>query len=158
MKKLIVYYSSEDDMTYFAEMLAKEIKADLLCLQTAREKKTKGFLKSVWGIVQAMMKRSPRLLPYETKVNKYEEIIIATPVIAGTFSPPIRTFIEEENIVTKRVAYIYMHSGRASKVESQLEEALIDNHLLGSLDLKTHKITKEENGKNLIEWAKKLNL
>lgn len=158
MKKLVVYYSYKDSTEFLAKSLANEINADLLSLQLVHEKKSKGFIKFVWGGYQAMMKKKPKLHPYEIDVHEYEEIIIATPVWAGTYVPPIRTFIEEENIVAKRIAYFFTRSSGTNNVEALLDEVLSDNHLLGSLDLITHKTTKEENNEKLINWAKSLEL
>lgn len=58
------------------------------------------------------MGEKPALLPYELNVEKYDRIILGTPVWASNFVPPIRTFIKENpNIHGKKLAVFTCFSG-----------------------------------------------
>ena len=52
------------------------------------------------------------LQPYEFSLENYDGIILGTPVWAGNFAPPIRTFIEENpDIREKKLAVFTCFSG-----------------------------------------------
>jgi|LGOV01.1.fsa_nt_gb flavodoxin len=152
MKTLIVYYSFEGNTEHLAEALAKHSGADLLALKPLKEKESKGFSKFVWGGYQAVMKKKPELKPYEFKASDYDLIVFASPVWAGTYAPPLRTFFENEDIIAKNVAYFYTHQGGPGKVKSLFDEVLVDNHILGSLDLVMLKTDKNRNEEILYKW------
>lgn len=153
MKKLIVYYSYEGSTAFYAKALAEHMGADILVLKPVNEKNSKGFTKFVWGGFQALMKKKPELLPYEFRASDYETIIFGTPVWAGTYTPPFRTFFENEDIVGKKVGFFYTHEGGEGKTKKHLEEILADNHMLGAIGILTGKTEKEDNLKQLIRWS-----
>lgn len=71
-----------------------------------------GAKKFIWGGKSAVMGEKPALLPYELNVEKYDRIILGTPVWASNFVPPIRTFIKENpNIHGKKLAVFTCFSG-----------------------------------------------
>ena len=98
---------------YAAEKAAELLGADLLRIEPEKAYPDKGFKKFFWGGKSAVMGDKPTLVPYEFDAGKYDRIIFATPVWAGTFTPPIRTFITEnaEALKGKRFALITCYSG-----------------------------------------------
>jgi len=156
MKTIIVYYSLEGNTDFLVKALADNIGAETLLLEPVKAQKTKGLSKFVWGGYQAVMKKKPELKPYAFKASDYDRIIFATPVWAGTFAPPLRTFFETEDLIAKKVAFFITHEGGKGKTKEQLEEILADNHILGSLDIITGKTDKEENKKRLLHWVSQL--
>ena len=96
MKTLIVYYSLTGNTAYIAEKLAKGLGADALRLEAQKAYPDKGFKKFFWGGKSAVMGEKPALVPYTCDLSQYERVIIASPVWAGTFAPPLRTFIEDK--------------------------------------------------------------
>lgn len=158
MKKLIIYYSYEGRTAYLANNLAKEIHAEILPLQPIKEKKARGFVKYAWGGYQAVMRKRPKIEAYDFKLADYDEIVFASPVWAGTFAPPLRTFFAQENIGSKKVAFFFTHEGGKGKTEDHFKEALLENDLMGHTDIKAGKISKEDNWTALKDWAVSLNL
>ena len=77
-----------------AEIIAKELSADLIEIKPVKDYPDKGARKFIWGGMKAMMGEKPQLNPYEFN-GDYDRIIFATPVWASSFTPPIRTFIDE---------------------------------------------------------------
>lgn len=58
------------------------------------------------------MGEKPPLQPYEFNVEKYDRILIGTPVWAGNFAPPIRTFLKENpDIQNKKISVFTCFSG-----------------------------------------------
>lgn len=104
MKTLIVYYSLEGNTKWAAEKLAAKLGADTLRLAPKAAYPDKGFKKFLFGGKSAVMKETPELEPYEVDMTKYEQVILATPVWAGTLAPPLRTFIRREDLRGKKLA------------------------------------------------------
>ena len=97
MKKLIVYYSLEGNTELIANKLADECALDVLKLVPKKAYSDRGFAKFFWGGKSAVMAEKPELEPYTVDLSQYEEIIIGFPVWAGTITPPIRTFVTDNN-------------------------------------------------------------
>ncbi len=111
MKTLIVYYSLEGNTKWTAEQIASQLSADTLRLVPKKAYPDKGFKKFFWGGKSAVMKETPALEPYTFDTNAYECIIFATPIWAGTFAPPLRTFIQSEKLDGKQFAFAACSSG-----------------------------------------------
>ena len=95
MKRLIVYFSLEGNTEYIAEELSKTLSADKLRLIPKKTLHTSGFGKFFWNGKSAVMAEKPELEPYDVDLSAYDQIIFGFPVWAGTFTPPLRTFISE---------------------------------------------------------------
>ena len=96
MKTAVVYYSHSGNAAYAAEMIARELEADLIRLEPEEAYPQSGAKKFLWGGKSALMGEEPKLKPYPFDKEAYERIVFVTPVWAGTFTPPIRSFISEQ--------------------------------------------------------------
>ena len=125
MKTLIVYYSLEGNTQYAAERIAAAIGAETLRLTPEKAYPDSGFKKFFWGGKSAVMAEKPKLQPYEFDPAAWERIIIGFPVWAGNVTPPIRTFIKENDLRGKRIAAFACQSGAgAEKAFAKLKAAL----------------------------------
>ena len=125
MKTLIVYYSLEGNTQYTAERIAAAIGAETLRLAPEKAYPDSGFKKFFWGGKSAVMAEKPQLQPYEFDPAAWERIIIGFPVWAGNVTPPIRTFIKENDLRGKRIAAFACQSGAgAEKAFAKLKAAL----------------------------------
>ena len=111
MKTLIVYYSLEGNTQWAAERIAANLDADTLRLVPKAAYPDKGFKKFLFGGKSAVMKETPELEPYEVDMVQYERIILATPVWAGTMAPPLRAFLQKEDLSGKRFALVASSMG-----------------------------------------------
>lgn len=112
MTTAIVYYSMSGNTKYVADKIAERIEADIIRIDPVKAYPDKGAKKFIWGGKSAVMGEKPALLPYELNVEKYDRIILGTPVWASNFAPPIRTFIKENpNIHGKKLAVFTCFSG-----------------------------------------------
>lgn len=111
MKTLIVYYSLEGNTRWAAERIAEKLDADTLRLVPKAAYPDKGFKKFLFGGKSAVMKETPELEPYEVDMVQYERIILATPVWAGTMAPPLRAFLQKEDLSGKRFALVASSMG-----------------------------------------------
>ena len=71
--------------------------------------------KFIWGGSAVTFKKKPDLEPYTFDSGKYDLVIIATPVWAGGFTPPIRTFFESNDLTGKKIAAVASSAGGDSR-------------------------------------------
>ena len=125
MKTIIVYYSHEGNTDYVAKKIAKACGFDTLRLVPAKKYPDKGFKKYFWGGKSSLMAETPELEPYEFNADSYGRIVIGFPVWAGNVTPPIRTFVKENNLKGRRIAAFACQSGAgAEKAFAKLKEAI----------------------------------
>lgn len=158
MKTAIVYYSLEGNIKYVAEKVAKETGADLIELIPEKAYPDKGFKKFLWGGKAATMKEKPELQPYSFNAADYDTVVICSPVWAGTFTPPIRTFLTEHDLTGKRIAVIASSSGGNSvKCIEQLKSAAHADSLIAELSLIDPKLKpSDETERKIKEFSEKL--
>lgn len=158
MKTAVVYYSLEGNVRYVAEKVAKETDAELIEIIPVKAYPDKGFKKFFWGGKAATMKEKPELEPYSFNEADYDTIVICSPVWAGTFTPPLRTFLAEHDLTGKRIAVIASSGGgNAVKCIEQLKNAAHADSLIAELSLIDPKLKpSEETEKKIIEFSKKL--
>ena len=111
MKTAIVYYSMHGNVRYVAERVAKELGADLIELKPVKAYPDKGAMQFIWGGSAVTFKKKPELEPYTFNASDYDLVIIGTPVWASNFTPPLRTFFENNDLTGKKIAVIATSAG-----------------------------------------------
>ena len=109
--------------------IAKRIDTDLLRLVPKKAYPDSGFKKFFWGGKSATMKEQPELVPYQVDLSQYQRIIFATPVWAGTFAPPLRTFLKENDLTGKRYALAACSSG--GNAQGCFKKLMTELHISG---------------------------
>src|SRR6056297_2836113 len=104
-KTLVLYYSYEGHTKKVAEVIAKELSADIEGVKPIKEMKTKGFGKFIWGGGQVVMKKKPELKPMNVNPDDYDTIFVGTPVWAFTYAPPVKTILETGMLKNKKVPF-----------------------------------------------------
>lgn len=115
MKTAVVYFSLEGNTRYAAEKIAVRLGADLIRLIPAKEYPTGKVSKYFWGGKSASFGETPKLEPYRFDPDLYDLVILGTPVWAGTFAPPLRTFVRENKLTGKKAALFACCSGGATE-------------------------------------------
>ena len=113
MQTLIVYYSLEGNTAFAAEKLAGSLGAETLRLEPVKAYPGSGMKKFLWGGKSAVMGEKPSLRPYTFDAGAWDRIIFGFPVWAGTFAPPLRSFIQAHGgeLGEKRIAAFACQSG-----------------------------------------------
>lgn len=113
MRTAIVFYSMSGNTSYAAELAANALGGELIPIDSQKAYPDKGFRRFFVGGRDAVMGRTPPLLPYSFDAEKYDLVVIASPVWASRPAPPIRTFITEnrEALKNKRIAVILTSMG-----------------------------------------------
>ena len=124
-RTLIVYYSLEGNTAYAADRIAAILGADVLRIEPVKTYPSSGFRKFFWGGKSAVMAETPELQPYQFNAEAYDRIIFGFPVWAGNVTPPIRSFVKENDLKGKRIAAFACESGAgAEKAFGKLKTAL----------------------------------
>ncbi|MBQ9613716.1 MAG: flavodoxin [Lachnospiraceae bacterium] len=158
MKTLIVYYSLEGNTEYAATKIAEVCEFDALRLVPVKEYPASGFKKFFWGGKSAVMAETPELEPYTFDADSYDRIVFGFPVWAGNVTPPIRTFVKDNDLKGKRIAAFACQSGAgAEKAFAKLKEAIGINQLEAELVLIDPKVRQNaENDRKINDFCAKL--
>ena len=141
MKTAIVYYSMHGNVRYVAEKVAKELGADLIELKPVKAYPDKGAMQFIWGGSAVTFKKKPDLEPYSFNASDYDLVIIGTPVWASNFTPPLRTFFEDNDLTGKKIAVIATSAGGdSSKCIQAVKEATKTDALAATLSLTDPKV------------------
>lgn len=153
MRTAIVYYSLQGNVRYVAEKISKETGAELIELIPVKAYPDKGMIKFIWGGSAVTFKKKPELEPYKFNKDDYDLIILGTPVWAGKYTPPIRTFLEDNDLSGKKIAVIATSAGGSDKCIALLKEAAKADALAAQLSLIDPKDKpSEENEKQISEF------
>ena len=115
MKIALVYYSLDGNTAFAAEKIGQRLGADILRLKPVKEYPTEKIAKYFWAGNSASFQESPKLIPYYFDINMYDVIILGTPIWAGTFAPPLRTFIHAQVWEGRKVAFFACCSGSGTE-------------------------------------------
>ena len=158
MKKAIVYYSMSGNTEYVAKYVSSKIDADLIKIEPKKEYPNKGLKKFLWGGKSAVMGEKPELENYE--FGNYDLIVFVSPVWAGTFAPPIRTFVNDntDKLNGNKFAVIMCQSGAGGekaieKLKSLLNTEKLEQELV-LIDPKDKK--SEEKDKKIYEFCENI--
>ncbi|MGB4661213.1 MAG: flavodoxin [Mobilitalea sp.] len=133
MKSVIIYYSLEGNTDFIAKKIAKITGADLVRLEPVKEYPSTGFKKYFWGGKSVTFNETPKLKNEAIDLSKYDSIIIGTPIWAGSFTPPILTFLTDYNIQDKNV-YLFASTsgGDVQKCFDKMEKKMAGNKILAT--------------------------
>jgi flavodoxin len=157
MSTLVVYFSFNGNTKFIAETIAETISADIIELKTSKKYPTEGFKKFFWGGKSVIFGEKPELTNDPIDISRYEKIIIGTPVWAGSFTPPIKSFLNQYNIQGKKIALFASHGGGgAEKCFAKLKKAIPENKFISEADFVEPKKKSEENTSKAVKFAKSL--
>lgn len=160
MKTLVVFYSLDGNTKFIADTLAKHLQADILELKTVKPFPTEGFKKFFKGGGSVVFKQKPKLENKDIDLSLYDNILIGTPIWAGSYASPINSFIEQYKFTDKKVGiFVCSGGGGVEKCYSKMKKALSGNSFIGEIDfVEPLKQGKEEAAKAAIQWSEKLKL
>ncbi|MEA4816078.1 MAG: flavodoxin [Lachnospiraceae bacterium] len=154
MSTLVVYFSLDGSTKFIAEKIAETINADIVELNTSKKYPTGGFRKYFCGGMGVLFGEKPKLTNKSINLSQYKTIIIGTPVWAGSYTPPIKSFISQYNIQGKQIALFASHGGGgAEKCFKKLKKALPGNKFIGETDYVEPKKSPEKNCSKAARWA-----
>lgn len=160
MKTAVIYFSLEGNTKYIAEEIFKELDADIIQLVPVKEYPTGKVSKYFWGGKSTTFKETPKLESFKFDPDIYDLVILGTPIWAGTFTPPLRSFIKKTKLTGKKVAMFATCSGGSTeKCFKQLEKEISDCTVLSTLRIiDPLKNANSENSQKIIDFCTKLKM
>ena len=104
---ILVYFSLDGATEYIAQKVSDKLKCDLLKVTYKSARPLKGFLKYFIYGFQASTKRKPQINYRPVNLSNYDTIIIGSPVWAGSFTPPIRSFFYLNPVKDKNISLFF---------------------------------------------------
>ncbi len=153
MSIAIVYFSLSGNVGYAADRISGLTGGDLIKLTPSQSYPDSGFKKFFWGGKSAVMAESPELTPYAFNADAYDTVVFGTPVWAGTFAPPLRTFISENKAALsgKRIAVFACSSGgSALKAFDKIQKILDLDSFTAMLSLIDPKVKQSNDNEEKI--------
>ncbi len=158
MNVAVVYYSLEGNTRYAAEKIAQELHADLIPLAPVREYPRGNVSKYFWAGKSATFKEAPKLKTYRFDADRYDLVLLGTPIWAGTVAPPLRTFARKNRLAGKKAAFFACCSGgSADKCFEELRKEIPGCAVLAALRLvDPARNKKPEDAQGIVDFCAKL--
>ena len=152
MKAVIIYFSLEGNTDAAARLIAEKTGADLIRLIPEKQLPAGNFQKYFWGGKSAVFNEKPKLTNGPIDLTGYDTVIIGTPVWAGTFTPPVLTFLTDNPCKDKKVFLFASHSGGgAEKCFTKLKARIDGSSVLGTADF--IETARDMEGKNAAKMS-----
>lgn len=133
--KLIVYYS----YTKNTEMIVKKIKEKVDC-DVLEIKPVVPYSDNYDEVVRLEQnnetaKKTPPIEKINIDLEKYEEIIIGTPVWWYTIAPVIRTFLKENDLSGKKIIPFATNGGWVGRTFKEIEELCPNSRIENKMNI-----------------------
>lgn len=122
MKPLILCYSFTGKTKKICGNLAKTLGADFVELKeiTKRNK----FSAFTSGTIKALQRKTSDIRPVHCDIERYECLVVATPVWAGNVTPAMNDFLREYEITGKKVYGLLVYSSNPKDAAKMLQEEI----------------------------------
>ena len=121
-KKLVVYYSYTGHTKMIAESIQKKLGCDILEIKPVKPYSTDYQTVVDEEQNNESAKRTPEIEPIDIDLNKYEEIILGSPVWWYTIVPVIRTFLTENDLSGKIIKPYATNAGWLGRTFKEIEK------------------------------------
>ena len=142
MKSLVIFYSRTGTTRKVAETIAKQLKADLEEIVDTKDRK--GPIGYLSAGRDAVKKSLTKLEKIKKDPKKYDLVVIGTPVWAWSVSVPIRTYLSENGVNLKKVAFFCTMSSSGSENAFQQMREICNKKPITLLELKTAEVWKNQ--------------
>lgn len=121
MKTLVVYYSRTGNHKVIGEAIAKMLSADID--EIIDKKKRTGRINWMRAGRDSLSEKETNI-QFEKNPSDYDLIVIGSPIWAGRPTPAIRTYLSQNNLSGKKVAFFVCSGGKGYVEALPLFEAL----------------------------------
>lgn len=140
MKKIFIYYSLTGNGDVVADYL-KENGYDVRKIHTLEPLPNNKVLRILSGGYKAMINYEDKLEPWDSSVEKYDEVVIGSPIWNDRISSPINTVLKTLQLDNKRITFIlYSGSGKSSKAYKLLEEKYVGCNIINLREPKKNRL------------------
>lgn len=133
--KLLVYFSYTGNTKIIAEQILKELDCDVPEL-FPKEKYSENYQEVVDEYQNNENgQRICELMPYSVDLNKYDMIIIGSPVWWYTITPVVRTFLKQNSLAGKKIVPFMTNAGWIGKSFKEIKELCPDSIVKNEMNI-----------------------
>lgn len=133
--KLLVYFSYTGNTKIIAEQILKELDCDVPEL-FPKEKYSENYQEVVDEYQNNENgQRICELMPYSVDLNKYDTIIIGSPVWWYTITPVVRTFLKQNSLAGKKIVPFMTNAGWIGKSFKEIKELCPDSIVKNEMNI-----------------------
>lgn len=155
-KKIVIYYSLGGNTKKIAEWIAKNTGADIFRIDTV-----KPYTGSYNDIVDQGQQEinnhvAPEIKPITVDFNKYDTVIIGTPVWWYTYVPAFKTFFSQVDLSDKKVYVFATNGGWIGHTFEDLALACKASKIKGNLNVSFSNKTLKTSEEKITSWIKEI--
>jgi len=143
-KTIVIFYSLQNNCEFIADYICDKLNCDKHKIELKKGLKKDSFSKFVVGGMQAIFKINPKLLDYKIDFDKYDNVVIGSPVWGGNLSSPMRSLLNQEKIKDKNVFLYCCYAGDEGKLFEETEKILSGNRIKFEMGFKEPLKNKED--------------
>lgn len=136
MKTLVAYYSLGGNTKSVAEKLARSLRSDVIEIKTVKEYPDDYDVLLSLGEKEVASGYIPALRPVEIDWDKYDAVLLGTPVWCGSFAPAMKKFMSMYKWKGRVVYPFVTNSGTIGRVIGDFRKALRGAHIGSVLNVK----------------------
>ena len=156
MKKLVVYYSISGNTRAVAERVATSLRADLFEIRTVKTYPDDHDV--LIGLAKKEVESGyiPQIEPFEFNFDKYETVIIGTPVWWYSYAPAVKSFMAGKKWEGKKVYTFATYDGRVGHTPSDFKKALRGAEVPPTLGIKFDDNTQVTPDSDIKLWLREI--
>ncbi len=152
MKKLAVYYSLSGNTRAVAKRIARTLRADLMEIRTVKSYPDDYDVLLSLGQREVGCGYMPQLEALPLDANKYESVVLGTPVWWSTYAPAVKKFMAGVAWKDKKVYPFATHGGEMGHTPSDLRKALRGAQVAPVLGIRFENGTQVTPAGEIKEW------
>lgn len=121
-KKLVVFYSYTGHTRYIANIIKEKLNCDILEIKPIKPYSTDYNTVVDQYQNNESAKETPIIEKINIDLNEYSKIIVGTPVWWYTITPPIRTFLKENDLSGKTIIPFATNAGWLGRTFKEIED------------------------------------
>ena len=154
MKALVVFYSRTGITKEIAVHISEELDCDIEEIFDIKSRK--GILGYIRSGIESAFKKMPEIKETEVDPEKYDIVIIGTPIWAGNIASPVRTYLFRNNEKLDKVAFFCTMSSSGNKRTFLEMERVSESDPLACLAPTDKEIKQEKHIKKVREFINKI--
>ena len=156
MKALTVFYSLSGNTKKIVDMIHSHIGGDIAEIETSAP--YEGDYNSVvkQGKEEVESGFSPKLKPLSVDIEKYDTVIIGTPVWWYTFAPAIKSFLEENDLTGKTVYPFATNGGWIGHTFKDFKKMCSGAEVKNGLNVRFDGNTLRTGESDIADWIEKI--
>lgn len=132
---LVVYYTYTSHTKIIAKKIQKELGCDILELKPHKPYSTNYEIVVEDAKQEIAKKYEPKLENINIDLNKYDTIVLGTPVWWYTMAPVIRTFLKNNDLKGKTIIPFATNAGWLGTTFEDIKQICIDSQVKDDLDI-----------------------